>query len=181
MSQKTRLSSAYGLSFMAIALAINNSLFISLIPLAIAAYLVRDLFLKKRHPSCLPAVLAAAIANTVIYLLGFRYFTQIGLAFTVSIGLLIIFNIFYTYSLLQASRKQMKKALRINIICTLAVIIITILSDLLIKITLPGFDVGVLPGFWMLLLIMVISILPAIPVAVKRGTSATSSLKRKMS
>ena len=181
MSQKTRLSSAYGLSLMAISLAINNSLFTSLIPLGAAAYLVRDLFLKKRHPGYLPAVLAAAIINTVIYVLGFRYFFKIGLAFTVNTGLLIIFNIFYTYSLLQASRKQFRKALRINIITTLAVIIIAILSDLLIKLTLPGFGVGVLPGFWLLLLIMVISLLPAISFAAGRSRTTASSLKRKMS
>lgn len=181
MSQKTRLSIAYGLSFMAIALAINNSLFTSLIPLAIAAYLVRDLFLKKRQTGCLPAVLAAAAANTLIYVLGLRYFIQIGLAFTVSTGLLIIFNVFYTYSLLQASRRQLKKVLRINIICTLAIAIITAAGDLLIRITLPGFNVGVLPGFWLLILIMVISLLPAITFIVGNRQSAGMALKRKIS
>ena len=159
---------------MASALAINNSLTASLIPLLAGMYLVKDLFLKKRHPGCLPYVLAAGTINTLIYVIGFRHFYRIGLAFTVNTGILILFSMFYTYSMLQASRKQLRKVFRINNISCCAVIILTSLSDLLIRVTLPGFDVGVLPGFWLLLVMMVITNLSALP-------APAASLERKLS
>ena len=175
MSQKTRLSIAYGLSLMATALSINNSLILSITALFAATYLIRDLLMKKRNVYCLPFVALAGIINTLIYVLA-------GQSFTFSCGFLIIFSMVYTYALLQANNRQLKKTVRIDAICCLAVMGLMIISDLFIRITLPQSGMGVLTGFWLLLAMMAVTLLSVFPVIVLRNTYAHQrQLARKMS
>ncbi|MBQ3375483.1 MAG: hypothetical protein IJG49_03550 [Erysipelotrichaceae bacterium] len=182
MSQKTRLSIAYGLSLMATALSINNSLILSITALFAATYLIRDLLMKKRNVYCLPFVALAGIINTLIYVLGFPHFLFAGQSFTFSCGFLIIFSMVYTYALLQANNRQLKKTVRIDAICCLAVMGLMIISDLFIRITLPQSGMGVLTGFWLLLAMMAVTLLSVFPVIVLRNTYAHQrQLARKMS
>ena len=182
MSQKIRLSITYGLSLMASALAINNSLAGSLIPLMLGSWLIRDLLMKRRHPESLPLALAAGAVNTLIFVLGMKNLIEVGMPFMVNTGILIIFNIFYTYAVLQANNKQLTRTVFINNICFLSLVILTVISDVIIRLTLKGMASGVLSGFWLLLIIMgSVNLTTTGVVTVRNKTRQQAALKRKLS
>ena len=182
MSQKIRLSITYGLSLMASALAINNTLAGSFIPLMLGSYLIKDLLMKKRHPESLPFALASGIISTLIFVLGFGSFIEVGIPFMINTGILIIFNICYTYALLQANSRQLGRTVFINNICFLSLVILTLLSDVIIKITLDGMAPGVLTGFWLLLVIMgSVNLMTTVSAAFRKTAIRHAALKRKLS
>ena len=182
MSQKTRLSITYGLSLLAASAAINNSLLCSLIPLMRGMYLIRDLLAKKRHADCLIAVVITAVINTLIFVLGYNRFYEIGLPFLINTGIMIIFNSAYTYALMQANNRQLPKVIFINTVSYLALAFMVILSDLVIKMLLHDATVGVLNGFWLMLLMMgLVNLSSIIVLNVRKVNRHHSALKRKLS
>ena len=182
MSQKIRLSITYGLSLMASALAINNTLAGSFIPLLLGSYLIKDLLMKKRHPESLPFAVASGIISTLIFVLGFGSFIEVGIPFMINTGILIIFNICYTYALLQANSRQLGRTVFINNICFLSLVILTLISDVIIKVTLDGMAPGVLTGFWLLLVIMgSVNLMTTVSTAFRKTAVQHAALKRKLS
>ena len=182
MSQKTRLSITYGLSLLAASAAINNSLLCSLIPLMRGMYLIRDLLVKKRHADCLIAVVITAVINTLIFVLGYNRFYEIGLPFLINTGIMIIFNSAYTYALMQANNRQLPKVIFINTVSYLSLAFMVILSDLVIKMLLHDATVGVLNGFWLMLLMMgLVNLSSIIVLNVRKVNRHHSALKRKLS
>jgi len=152
MSDKKTLILAYGLSYLSLALAVNNS-YISILVIAGAAVLLVK-FLKRNRPLNIPAHLLLGVLQTLVFIFSLKSLFSVNDLFPFITGLNIMFSQAFLFAFYQSRKPVRKSTSFLTTVIFLSLLIMMLAADLSIKILLHSSEYGVLTGFWQMALII---------------------------
>lgn len=152
MSDKKTLILAYGLSYLSLALAVNNSYISILVILSAAVLLIR--FLKRNKPLNIPAHLLLGVLQTLVFVFSLKSLFSVNHLFPFIIGLNIMFSQAFLFAFYQSRKPVRKSTSFLTTVIFLSLLILMLAADLSIKLLLHSTEYGVLTGFWQMALII---------------------------
>lgn len=159
MNKQQILTISYGLTYLAMAFAINNMPFSSLLASIIAiAILLRELK-ETEQPGKLKPLLINGFVQIMILIIGMNSLLETTVLTVLACGLLITYNILFTYVLsLETSEVRLKTIIYTTVTFILYAILM-VGSDIVLKYYLPFIHSAILPAYWVITLLMGTSLL----------------------
>lgn len=154
MTEIQLLTLSYGLTYLALGFAVNESPLAAIISFLISlAILVRKMLQEKEESRLLPVILNG-IMQISLLIIGMHSLTEINTFLFISAAVMAVYNILFTYTLTLISQHDKNRVILYCGITFLAFAALVILADYLLRIYVTFIDCGVLAGFWILTLLM---------------------------
>ena len=154
MTETQKLTLSYGLTYVALGLAINGSFPLALIFFIISdAILVIRLLQQESYGSLVPVIISGTLQVSLL-IAGMNSLMEIDTTLFIASGLLAIYNILFSYVMSLLPQQDKSKIILGCGITFTGFAALLIAGDYIMKTYVPFIDSGILAGFWALCLLM---------------------------
>ena len=159
MNKQQILTLSYGLTYLAMACAINNMPFSSLlVSLAAIGILIREIMNSSLTGKIKP-LLINGIFQIVVLVIGLNSLLETSVMTVISTGLLVTYNILFTYVLTLEELEVRTRTMIFTAVTFILYALLMVASDIVLKYYLPFIHSAILPAYWIITLLMATSLL----------------------
>ncbi len=159
MTRTQLIISSYSLTYLALALAVNDMPFYSFIIFTIAAaILLRELMTSAVNIRISPLLITGLVQISML-IIGLNSLLETGYGILLSAGMLTIYNILFSYVL---SFESPDVRVKTTVFCAVTYVgyaVLVMIADYILKNYIPFVSAAVLPGYWVITLLMGLNLL----------------------